>query len=394
MTRPGRPVTGLPALLAAISDSDLSRGEVAVLKAMAEFGDWGTGANTTASLASIAEKAHYGPRRAAEHMASLVEKGIVVIVKASPGGKGNPTVRRIDLDALRARSRGSSAPSDRENPGRELCNPRTQTMQSVRANYAGTADNQGRDQSKPPPAVPRSPCLPAVGEAARSPGGVEGVVGVEAVVGVVDLLRKHGVSTPKARALAARLPAEVVRVGISMWKPMREHGARAGVLVNLLQDGTATEEHRRRSNARASQCDRELLDRRTAQVGVLMGALGAYRESAQRDELLRRELVVRSVWPTNEALAAAGVLTDDELAAARERPLGLLERSSEAEAGSAGPRGLGRAPWCAGMRGRPPSEVAREAPTPAITHAARGVGSAPTRMGVGGSRVLPGPKTP
>ncbi|MCC7389831.1 MAG: hypothetical protein IT431_13810 [Phycisphaerales bacterium] len=330
MTRPRRPVTGLPALLAAISDSDLSRGEVAVLKAMAEFGDWGTGANTTASLASIAEKAHYGPRRAAEHMASLVEKGIVVIVRASPGGKGNTTVRRIDLDALRARSRGSSAPSDRENPGRELCNPRTQTMQSVRANYAGTADNQGRDQSKPPPAGPRSPCLPAVGEAARSPGGVEGVVGV---VGVVDLLRKHGVSTPKARALAARLPAEVVRVGISMWKPMREHGARAGVLVNLLQDGTATEEHRRRSNARASQCDRELLTRRTAQVGVLMGALGEYRNCVdRRDELLRLERVVRSVWPTNEALAAAGVLTDDELAAARERPLELLA-TLEAEAG-------------------------------------------------------------
>jgi hypothetical protein len=149
----------------------------------------------------------------------------------------------------------------------------------------------------------------------------------------------HGVSTPKARALAARLPAEVVRVGISHVEAAARDGERPHACrefsSTVLQDGTADA-----GGTAASISEREgesvrpgaELDRRTAQVGVLMGALGAYRESAQRDELLRRELVVRSVWPTNEALAAAGVLTDDELAAARERPLGLLA-TLEAEAG-------------------------------------------------------------
>ncbi len=349
MSHRPRRVHGLAAILAAISDSALPRGEVAILKAMAEFCDWNTGENITATMESIAEKSHYKLRQATTHMRSLVRKGVVEIVAYRAGGRANIPIRRIDLRVLSAYLTEESESAGEPAAVPKGCNLRTERVQSVRAKGAIPAHNQEIHQTNPPPPVAGPPMRSAAGHQARLPAEMEEVVVV---------LLKCQVSMPKARAIASRLPMEVVKCGISHWRSLQRDGERAGTrvgvgrLVAVLEDGTAERRWQEHRSATARQRARDELTRRTAQVGVLMGALGEYRNCVdRRDELLRLERVVRSVWPTNEALAAAGVLTDDELAAARERPLELLA-TLEAEAGKHRAAEPGRAPWCAWMRGQ------------------------------------------
>ncbi|MDQ7012442.1 MAG: hypothetical protein Q9O74_00935 [Planctomycetota bacterium] len=302
------------------------KGELAVLKALMHFSDWSFGENITAGIDAIAKRSGLKPRQTKTLLSRLEDANAIEIVERSPGGRGRTHKRRICLERLvqMAQERAELEESSDEglkqcNPQPKQCNARPQTVQSVRRNSAADAPNQSRRPMKRPPPTSESATNDNAGD--RYPRDLE----AEAA------LLKYGVSNAKARKLAITTSVSEIQAGIGLVKGAG-NGVRspAGMLVKLIEDGTAASEAARAAARMDRRQTPELPAWRVRRVDALFSALRQFHSVDVWSEISRSIREVRDVVPTNAGIAVLGLLSDDDLRDVEKHPREMLDKLRQA----------------------------------------------------------------
>lgn len=328
-TYPQPDYAGPREMLRLILDAPLEPGRKLVLISLILYATWGTWDGIFVTQRTLAADTGYSRKWVGRLLRLLKEDKVLAEVPGGPRPRGRPTDRgslricvaeleRLAIRAGRLRG-GERSPRGARTPGPPCANsgPTGRARSSHNLQGSPSIDH-------PPPPRPGEPRgSQAIGEPRPVSAEAE------------RLLVEFGVYGPNAKRLALEHSAEEVREGISRVSGRaRSVKSPSGLLVSLLRDGGLARVIARRRARHQTGLDRELQMWRTSRVDELMGATGEFRRAPNRDELLAMEGVVRGRWLTNEEIAAAGVLADDELRLARKQPLELLAKLAAAAAES------------------------------------------------------------
>jgi len=300
-----------------IHDAQLPRNEHGVLMALAYFADWETGDSILASIDSIADRARFKPRHTCTLLRRLEDRGLIESLGWEKGGRGKVRRRRIVIRRLMELADGA-AETDWSESETKPCNRRRETLQSVRANYARSAHNQGDTKQRQPP--------PHASPASERANPKDIAIGSEEAAEVFALLRAEGVFASTARELSRRTTAAKVRLGRAMVESRgRTVRSREGMLVQLLRDGTVDHEFERQQRVQQHHERAAQLRKQASQIRHIIAATSRFKDSTEGEAILASLRTVRLVWSHDDAIAAAGVLSDDDLHDADVRPLELLK---------------------------------------------------------------------
>ena len=322
---------GLAGMQSLAVQAGFVKSELAVLKALMQFSDWDTGENITAGAPAIARRSGLKLRRTQTLLKRLEDAKVVEIVEPSRGGKGRTNKRRICLEHLRHKAqklRESGELSDEGpipcnplpkwcNPPPKPCNLRSQTVQSMPGNSALVAPNQSKRPRKIQPPTSRESSV----RSSRDPSTRE----------AEEELLKFGVSNSKAQSLAVSASLLEVRAGIAIIKRERRNvRSPAGMLVRLIEDGTAASEAARAAARTDRRQTPELPAWRVRRVDAFFSALRQFHSADEWPELVRSIRVIRDVVPTNAGIAVLGLLSDDDLRDVEKHPREMLDKLRQA----------------------------------------------------------------
>jgi hypothetical protein len=323
---------------------------------MLEYVDFDTGERIRPSVSTLADRAGVSVRTVRGALRVLEDTGVLTAVRRSRGGasksgRGYPSEYRMDLELMEtlnpahaaglvgdtagtnpAIGAGLVGVTATTNPPPSVVEPGTEcapTRQSATANPAPAADNSLSDSPSESPNDSTTTTRGGGGGGVDLESGEEDKAGGEAQTPptAMDLLTKFGVSRGKARTLADRFDGATVEAGIAWVRARASDNVASppGLLVSILEDGTAEiERDRRKEEGQRMEEDKrrqaelaaaeELQRRRIDALNTTFARVkSGLEDEGQRAKFQRAMEYMVAEWPNTGALAAAGIVPDEVL---------------------------------------------------------------------------------
>lgn len=324
-----RPLTGPMLWHRRIAEADLKGSEKLVLFASLQWLEWRhTTLNTIhASVPTIARACGIAPKTVRRTLNGLRDLQVIEDRSKRKGGigtngRGIPNELAISMERLVELKRDDSTALDPENMDTEDAE-RGRSVPDTRSTGSGKADEMTTNQTS------IQTTEQTTHQTTRADGGEGEASLMDRRKVAAQLLESRGVSLTKAKALASEHAPELIEAAVNQTDDSgRQRWPKPGLLVWAIEKGEATIERSRVEARTARERDDTV---RRAEDAPRIEAINRLWNYLANDKTNRKRAdeigpLIQQAWPRVEQLAAARVLSDEELGGIGGREWVLLEK--------------------------------------------------------------------